>query len=790
MLDPPPLRTRALEGGADDGDEGVAFAASLLLYLQLIVYGLAVASGVVEEKSSRVVEVLLASIPPRSLLAGKIAGIGLLGLLQLLLTAVVGLGLASASGAIDLDAADAGVLAVVLVWFLLGYLLWACLYAMAGAIVSRQEDLQSSTTVLTLVLVVSYLVAFPALDDPESTIAVVASLVPLSSPIIMPVRVAVDAASTVEIVASLGLLVVGIALLVPLGARIYENAVLRMGKPLKLREAWNASAPVAVRKGALLAAGVAVLAGTLAGPAGAAEPGCDPIDPAQCLLPWPNDHFTVRDHGTPTGRRVQLDVGSMPTNASGVPIEPSDYNRADGFSPGALIVTKVPGLDTPEAFARSGAVPITDIGRSFDAPPAGGGDSRAQRPQAADLVRARLQRDLAREHGAADPPGPEPARGGALHRCAAQAARSGRRAARAQPGVSPLPRSNRHRLRGVRAPPAATWSASSGACGGPASGAVASTGPGTSRWRARTGSRAACATSATRPSAGSAIGAWVTCAWTGRRLPSRSSGSRSSPPVAPTAARPARTRTSGAGWRGRWRCPVTSTSRAVQPARASPSARTACLGALAGNVHRAGFICNIPRSVSSSNPGRMSLYGHGLFGSAREVNSISRGPIATEYGVILCATDWIGMSGGDLANTASILGELSRFPTLADRLQQAMLNFLFLGRAMIHPQGFSSSLAFWDSGGPLIDADELYYSGGSQGGIAGGALTAVAPDFRRSVLIVPAMNYSLLLTRSIDFDPFAALMYPAYPNELERPLLLRWSRCSGIEASRTATRST
>jgi ABC-2 type transport system permease protein len=237
-LDPPPLRTRALEG-EDNGDDGIAFAASLLLYLQLIVYGLAVASGVVEEKSSRVVEVLLAAIPPRALLAGKIAGIGLLGLLQLLLTAVVALGLGSASGAIELDAGDAGVLAVVLVWFLFGYLLWACLYAMAGAIVSRQEDLQSSTTVLTLVLVVSYLVAFPSLDDPESTVAVVSSLVPLSSPIIMPVRVVVDAASTAEIIASLALLVAGIALLVPLGARIYENAVLRTGKPLKLREAWN-----------------------------------------------------------------------------------------------------------------------------------------------------------------------------------------------------------------------------------------------------------------------------------------------------------------------------------------------------------------------------------------------------------------------------------------------------------------------------------------------------------------------------------------------------------------------
>jgi ABC-2 type transport system permease protein len=229
-LDPPPLRTRALEGEGDSGDEGVAFTASLLLYLQLIVYGYAVASGVVEEKSSRVVEVLLATIPPRSLLAGKIIGIGLLGLLQLLLTAVVGLGLASASGAIELSADDAGMLAVVLVWFLLGYLLWACLYAMAGAIVSRQEDLQSSTTVLTLILVASYLVAFPALDDLESSIAVISSLFPLSSPIIMPVRVAVDAAGTVEIIASLGLLVVGIALLVRLGPRIYENAVLAHGQ--------------------------------------------------------------------------------------------------------------------------------------------------------------------------------------------------------------------------------------------------------------------------------------------------------------------------------------------------------------------------------------------------------------------------------------------------------------------------------------------------------------------------------------------------------------------------------
>ena len=178
-------------------------------------------------------------------------------------------------------------------------------------------------------------------------------------------------------------------------------------------------------------------------------------------------------------------------------------------------------------------------------------------------------------------------------------------------------------------------------------------------------------------------------------------------------------------------------------------------GAHARQLDDANFICNIPRSVSSATPGRLSLYGHGLFGSAAEVNSISRLQIATEHRVVLCATDIIGMSGGDIGNTIAILQDLSRFPELADRLQQAMLNFLFLGRAMIHPQGFVSSLAFWDGRGPLIDTRRLYYSGGSQGGIAGGALTAIAPDFTRSTLIVPAMNYSLLLTRSIDFEPFA-----------------------------------
>lgn len=241
-LDPPPLRLKALESDErEDERRGVAMAASFLLYGQLITFGLWVAMGVVEEKASRVVEVLLASVKPRDLLAGKIIGLGLLGLLQLVLAGAVGVALAELSGAIGLDRTTLETLAVVLVWFVFGYALYACLYAMTGVLVSRQEDLQSATTPLTFAIVLAFLVAFPALDEPSGTIARVASIVPFTSPIVMPVRVALGEADAIEIIASLALLAGSVAVLVPLGARIYEGAILRTGRPLKLLEAWRAA---------------------------------------------------------------------------------------------------------------------------------------------------------------------------------------------------------------------------------------------------------------------------------------------------------------------------------------------------------------------------------------------------------------------------------------------------------------------------------------------------------------------------------------------------------------------
>src|SRR3954470_20809865 len=97
-----------------------------------------------------------------------------------------------------------------------------------------------------------------------------------------------------------------------------------------------------------------------------AQAKCDDLDTSACLLPFPNDAFTKADPSTPTGRRVNFELTDMPRNALGKPIDPTDWNRADGFSPGSLIVTKVSGLDTLEALRRTGAVPITDMARAYD----------------------------------------------------------------------------------------------------------------------------------------------------------------------------------------------------------------------------------------------------------------------------------------------------------------------------------------------------------------------------------------------------------------------------------------
>ena len=166
------------------------------------------------------------------------------------------------------------------------------------------------------------------------------------------------------------------------------------------------------------------------------------------------------------------------------------------------------------------------------------------------------------------------------------------------------------------------------------------------------------------------------------------------------------------------------------------------------------FDCLVPKRALAEGAGkaRPSLYGHGLFGGYGEIHQDQIKAMEDEHDFILCATAWAGMATEDVPNVATILADLSNFPTLADRVQQGMLNFLYLGRLMIHPDGLGANPAFQTADGKsLLDTRRLYYDGNSQGGIIGGALTAVAPDFNRATLGVLGMNYSTLLTRSTDF---------------------------------------
>jgi ABC-2 type transport system permease protein len=242
-LAPPPLRLSTVEpvDPQQDRKGTLAFFAAMILYGQLIGYGYFVSMGVVEEKSSRVVEVLLSSIRARHLLGGKVIGLGILGLFQLLLIAVLGLAAATAAGAIDVDNDVMAAAGMALAWFLVGYAFYASLFAAAGALVPRQEELQSVTTPLTMILLISFFVSFAVLDNPDGTLAHVTSFIPMTAPITMPARIALGAASPVEIAGALVVTLGCAAILIPLAGRIYSGAVLRTGSAVKLRDAWRAA---------------------------------------------------------------------------------------------------------------------------------------------------------------------------------------------------------------------------------------------------------------------------------------------------------------------------------------------------------------------------------------------------------------------------------------------------------------------------------------------------------------------------------------------------------------------
>ncbi|MDT7539958.1 MAG: hypothetical protein QOI82_3543, partial [Actinomycetota bacterium] len=537
--------------------------------------------------------------------------------------------------------------------------------------------------------------------------------------------------------------------------------------------------------------------------------GCDTTQPdartggadgSSCMTPWPNDLFTT---GTGPARRLNLPLAGMPKDAAGKPINPLPYDVSDGFSPGQRLVIHVPGLDNRTAFALTHPVPITDMGAylsptapvvvidvqtgkrwpiwtEIDTNPLGpvptaksiagegGTPTGPDRPfntmnvnfvitPAKNFVNGHRYvvglRNLKDSTGAVIPA----PLGFSLLRDASLIP------AAAPDPIKALESRRAHFERDIfpvldeagfaRASLYQAWDFT-----------VASPMSIASRLlhtRDDAFAQLGDTTMADRVVQGSAPAFTV------------------DPPVDSTnpADEVRRTIT------GTFTVPCYMSTPNCAPGGSFTYAPTDLDQReplqIPGNVATAKFTCKVPRRVFDSTTlekVRVSLYGHGLFGGQGEVGQGQVSDMVQEHGFMYCATDWEGMASTDIPTAAQALADMDRFPALTDHVQQGVLNFMYLARLMIHPQGFSTNPAFQvDKGnGPqsYLDTTRAWYDGNSQGGIYGGTYLAVAPDADAGVLGVPGINYSVLLRRSKDFALYSIPLYTTYPSEFERPLLL------------------
>jgi ABC-2 type transport system permease protein len=219
----------------------VANVGVVLLFVSIFSFGYWVLSGVVEEKQSRVVEVVLATVRPRELLIGKVLGIGLLGLLQLVIMVGVGVLAARLTGAFELPDTTIPMVGATLAWYILGYALYSTAFGVLGALASRMEDASNVTAPISLVATGGYLVAlFVVVDDPDGLAATLCTFFPPFAPMVVPFRVAYQAISPLEFGLAVMTSLAAVWAMLVVGGRVYRGAVLRIGGQVKLRDAWRA----------------------------------------------------------------------------------------------------------------------------------------------------------------------------------------------------------------------------------------------------------------------------------------------------------------------------------------------------------------------------------------------------------------------------------------------------------------------------------------------------------------------------------------------------------------------
>jgi ABC-2 type transport system permease protein len=239
---PPPATELDPQTDADRARFLFANIGAVLILVGIFSFGFTVLTGVVEEKQSRVVEVVLSTVRARDLLMGKVLGIGILGLFQLTVFLVAALIAASVTDRFVLPETTPTALVMLGVWFILGYALYSTALGFLGALASRMEEASNASTPVTMVAMISYFVAiFAVISDPDGLVATVSTFIPPAAPFVVPLRAAFDAIPLWQVAVSVLLTVAAIYGLFLVGARVYAGAVLQMTGRMKIRDAWRSA---------------------------------------------------------------------------------------------------------------------------------------------------------------------------------------------------------------------------------------------------------------------------------------------------------------------------------------------------------------------------------------------------------------------------------------------------------------------------------------------------------------------------------------------------------------------
>ena len=235
-----PLPVTTVQSDQDAARQVLATIIVVFFFAQLITFCTWVGTGVVEEKTSRVVEVLLGAVRPLQLLAGKVLGIGAIAVGQAVSVGVIALVAADLAGSLDVPPSLYGTVALGFVWFVLGFAFFATLAAALASLVSHQEEVGGALTPVTVLLFIAYGASFFAAGSPDSTVAKLASFVPPFSALAMPGRTASTGVAAWQVVVAMVLMIAATLAVLLLGARLYRASILHTGRKLSLAAAWRA----------------------------------------------------------------------------------------------------------------------------------------------------------------------------------------------------------------------------------------------------------------------------------------------------------------------------------------------------------------------------------------------------------------------------------------------------------------------------------------------------------------------------------------------------------------------